>query len=112
MKGEPMPEGLSLAEQCAFQTMAGLYARFRLRAIDREAGHREKLMILRTLEERKKTDNFAKRLNDHHAQVIKGTELALSAYMREPSIENADKMVVAFHGFLGRLSKEELSRRL
>lgn len=102
MNGETMPDGLSPAEQCAYQATAYLYARFRIKAIDRETGHQEKLQIKRTLERRLEADAFADRLTKHHADVIKNTEAALSAYFRESSIENADKLAEAFHGALLR----------
>lgn len=102
MNGELMPDGLSPAEQCAYQALAYLYARFRLKAIDRETGHREKLLIKAALEQRRKDDAFAERLNNHHTKIIRDTEKALSAYFREPTIKNADRMAEAFHGTLLR----------
>lgn len=102
MNSEPMPENLTPAEQCAYQATAYLYARFRLGIIDRKTGHREKLLIKAALERREKDDAFAHRLIKHHVEVTKGTEAALSAYFKDPSIETADRLAEAFHGALLR----------
>lgn len=102
MNGEGMPDNLTPVEQCAYQALAYLYARFRLKTIDREAGHREKLLIKAALEQRRNDDAFAERLTSHHVKIIRDTEAALSAYFREPTIENADRMAEAFHGTLLR----------
>ena len=102
MNGELMPDGLSPAEQCAYQATAYLYARFRIKSIDRETGHQEKLQIKRTLERRLEADAFADRLTKHHADVIKKTEAAITAYFKAPSIETADRMAEAFQGTLLR----------
>ena len=102
MNGEAMPDDLSLAEQCAFEAISLLYARFRLKAIDRENGHLEKLRIKKAFEARRATEDFDSKMAKYRAYVIKKTEQALSAYFREPTIENADKMAEAFQGAMLR----------
>ena len=99
MNCEEMPDGLSQAEQCAFQATAYLYARFRLKAIDREAGHREKLLIKAALERRMADDAFAKRCTQHHVELTKKIELAHSAYRKERTIEAADRLSAVLDGF-------------
>lgn len=99
MDGGPMPDGLSLAEQCAYQAMVFLYARFRMKMIERNAGHREKLLIKRELELRQENDAFNDRLIRHHIEQTKKIELAHSAYRKERTIEAADRLSAAINGF-------------
>lgn len=102
MNGEGMPNNLTPAEQCAYQALAYLYARFRLKTIDRETGHREKLLIKATLEQRRKDDDFAKRLTKHHVELTKKIELAHSAYRKEHTVEAADRLSAVLDGFPSR----------
>ena len=99
MNGEDMPAGLSPAEQCAFQATALLYARFRLKAIDRETGHKEKLEIKRTLEQRLGADASADRLTQYHVELRKKIELAHIAYRKERTIGAADRLSAVLDGF-------------
>lgn len=99
MNGDLMPDGLSPAEQCAYQATAYLYARFRLKAIDRETGHREKLLIKATLERRMADTAFADRLTQHHVELTKKIELAHIAYRKERTLEKADRLSAVLDGF-------------
>ena len=46
LRGDPMPEGMALYEQAAFQALRGLYALYRRGGISREDAAREKEKIL------------------------------------------------------------------
>ena len=45
LRGDPMPEGMALYEQAAFQALRGLYALYRRGGISREDAAREKEKI-------------------------------------------------------------------
>lgn len=97
--GEEMPDGLSQAEQCAFQAIAYLYARYRLKMIDREAGHREKLLIKAELERRISNDAFARRCTQYHVELTRKIELAHIEYRKDRTIEAADRLSAVLDGF-------------
>lgn len=96
--GAPLPERLDTPDTLLFLMFRNLYDYAKQTQMPREQGAKEKQRILRLYEQYR----FDDKMRLHHVQVIKGTERALSDYMREPSLENADKMVEAFRGFLGR----------
>lgn len=82
MDGGVMPDGLSPAEQCAFQALAHLYARFRLKVINREEGHLEKGKIIYATEKQLKADRAASDLAAWQADLCRNVEAAQNRYMR------------------------------
>lgn len=82
MEGGEMPEGLSPAEQYAFQALAHLYARFRLKVISREEGHLEKGKIIYATEKQMKADRAASDLAAWQADLCRNVETAQNRYMR------------------------------
>lgn len=90
MRGEEMPDGLSLVEQLAFQTMAKLYGRYKLGLITREQGHIEKGKLVFCADRAVKADKAAHDLAAWHAGLRKEVEGAQNAYMRaRRSMENS-----------------------
>lgn len=55
---EPMPDGLLLAEQKAFQVISALYARFYAKMITKEQAAMDKQKIKAALKEEISADNF------------------------------------------------------
>ena len=55
---EPMPDGLPLAEQRAFQVVATLYARFYEKAISKEQAAQDKQKAKAELKQEIDIDNF------------------------------------------------------
>lgn len=100
MRGEPMPEGLSLTDQRFFQSLSLLYARYRAGFIDRAAGSREKGQILyqRDLEGRQR--EMDDKLIRHHVELTRAIEGAQNAYRKERTLENADRLSAALDGRL------------
>ena len=82
MEGGDMPDNLSPAEQCAFQALAHLYARFRLKVISREEGHLEKGKIIYATEKQIKADRAASDLAAWQADLCRNIEAAQNRYMR------------------------------
>lgn len=100
MDGEEMPDDLPIEEQMAFQAMAHLYARYRMKVIDRERGHIEKGKIKHALDCRKRNADMGRRLAEHHAQLLKNLEGAACDYAKNRTLEAADRMYQAVYGML------------
>lgn len=100
MRGEPMPNCIKTpSEQAAFQATAYLYARYNLERIKKDAASREKKLIKRTLEERKKSEAFEKKLTDYRIEVTRKTEIYRAAFRKATTpgkaLEAARKLVEA-----------------
>lgn len=94
MRGDPMPEDLGYPDQIMFQALAALYARYRSGTVTRGQAAAEKKQLLRGHE------TFVHRwsLGNHYAEVIRCTETARTAYRKNRTIENADKLLSAIDG--------------
>lgn len=98
MKGDTMPDGLSQAEQIYFQGLAYLYARFKAGSISRDVGSKEKMKMLCKKEKAEENYQFWKKYNDYQVMLRKDTEAAISAYRKNRTLENADKLVDILDG--------------
>lgn len=98
MRGDPMPDGLRLYEQSAFQALRHLYAMYHRKAISREDAAREKNQI-RFQYDRAKADFEANRKNIlANANMWKEIEGAANRFGRERTMENAEAFVQAVYG--------------
>ena len=105
MRGDPMPDGLRLYEQSAYQALRHLYAMYHRKAISREDAAREKNQI-RFQYDRAKADFETNRKNNlAHAKMWKEIEGAANRFGRERTLENAEAFVRAVYGC--GLKKEE-----
>lgn len=102
MKGEPMPEGCSTAEQLLFLKFRYLYASAALGVIDAEQGRREKFYILGAYEK----DMAALRQWLHTAQLWKRIEDAGTRYAKERTTEHADAFFEAVYGMRPKGAKQ------
>jgi len=82
MEGSGMPDGLTLPEQQAWQALAHLYARFRLKVISREEGHAEKGKIIYATEQKLRSDRVAADLAKWHTDLRRNIEAAQNRYLR------------------------------
>lgn len=89
-----MPPGLSFPDQCMFQALAGLYARYRAKTITRDQASREKKQLLREYE----NAVYFWGLGKHWSEVIMRTELARAEYRKNRTLENADKLLSSIDG--------------
>ncbi len=94
--GEEMPDGLNLFEAALFIAVRNLYSQLRNGFVSRDVAVREKTRLLREYNSRLFLEEQCKR----YVQTIKNTELARSEYRKNRTIENADKMLIAFDGIL------------
>lgn len=98
MRGDPMPDGLRLYEQSAFQALRHLYAMYHRKAISRDDAAREKDQI-RFQYDRAKADFETNRKNIlAHAKLWKEIESAANRFGRERTLENAEAFVQAVYG--------------
>lgn len=98
MEGGPMPAGLRLYEQAAFQALRYLYDMYRRKAISREEAAREKKLIWFQYN-RARADFEASRRNIlSTARMWKEIEAAGSRFGRERTLENAEAFVRAVYG--------------
>ena len=91
--GDEIPAGLEYPDQVLFLCFRMLYAQLRQGIIDRDTAIREKKKLLREYESYKFVDQMGK----EWMQVIKNTELARSEYMKNRTLENADKLMEAIY---------------
>ena len=93
MADREMPEGLSLADQAAYTAIRNIYAAHRAGRLSREAGAAEKRRVKRRYEREQD-----RKLALHRAQVIRLTEQAATAVRKDPSPENALRLVDVLDG--------------
>lgn len=94
MHGDPAPDGLTFPDQCMFQALSALYARYRLGKISREQASIEKRQLIRDYE----TAMYRWELGNHYAEIIKRTEAARNAYRLNRTPESADRLLQAIDG--------------
>lgn len=97
-----MPEGLKIADAMAYQALAHLYERYRQEMISKNDAAKEKCLILKSWEVAK----LDEQLSAHHYDVIKNTETACSEFRKNPTVENAEKIVNVIDGLTNRHFKE------
>lgn len=100
MRGGPMPDGLSLANQTYFEGIRYLYAQFCSRTINRECGSVEKKKMLRKRELREQKESSDSELAFWHANLRRDIEAAHTAYKKNRTLENADRLSAALDGRL------------
>lgn len=94
IRGEEMPKGLDYPDQILFILLRDLYERFRNGKIDKDSARREKMQYLKEYEVYKKNWD----MGQHWAQVLIKTDLARAEYKKNPTIENADRLVAVLDG--------------
>ena len=104
MRGGPMPDGLNLTDQRFFQGISYLYARYRAGFIDREAGSREKGQILYQRDKEMRQREMDGKLILHHVELNRAMEAAQNAYLKNRTLENADRLSAVLDGRLTECS--------
>lgn len=94
MAGEEMPEGLSLADQICYIGLRWLYASCRMKMISLETVRKERIGITKQCEHFR----FRDTLSRHWADSIRRTEEARTAYRKNRTLENADRLLAAVEG--------------
>ncbi len=97
-RGDPMPAGLSLAEQSAYQAMRSLYALYKRGNISKEAAAKEKAAILGSFWKAKEQEDFMQRILEDNARMWKEIEAAGNRFGRERTVEAAEAFHKAVYG--------------
>ncbi len=90
---QPMPDLKSQAEVLLYQSFRNLYDFAARVGMDQEQGKREKAQILSAY----KINRFLEDLQENTNQMWKQIELASSEYRKNPSIENANRVLEAIY---------------
>lgn len=96
MQNAPMPHNLMFPDQLMYQSLALLYARYRLKLISREQASVEKKQLLREHE----NAIFFWGLGKRWSEIIKKTEIARAEYRKNRTLENADRLLSSIDGML------------
>ena len=91
--GNEIPDGLEYPDQLMFLSLRLLYSQLRLGIIDRDAAVRDKKRLMREYE----SYLFQNEMGKEWVQVIKNTELARAEYMKNRTLENADRLMDAIY---------------
>lgn len=94
MNGGEMPTGMEYPDQILFMELRLLYDTYRRGLINRAQATAEKIELLNVYGSHKIVDEMGK----EWSKQIRRTELARSAYRKERTLENADKLLVASEG--------------
>ena len=94
IRGDEMPSGLEYPDQVMFLSLRMLYAQKRMNIIDRDTAVKEKKKLL----DEYRVYQFNWQMGTEWAEVIKATELARSAFRKEPTIDNATALVEVLEG--------------
>lgn len=94
IRGDEMPNGLEYPDQVLYLCLRMLYEQKRKGIIDRETAVREKKKLL----DEYRCYQFRDQLEKEWVQIIKDTDLARAEYKKNPTIENADKLVAIIEG--------------
>lgn len=94
MDGQELPDGLDYPEQILYLSLRMLYSQLKQRIIDRPIAVREKKRLM----EEYRLYKFNWELGNSWAKTVRETELARAAYLKDRTVENANKLVSAIEG--------------
>lgn len=92
MRGDEMPDGLSLPDQLAYTAMRNIYLSYHNKIISRDAAAAEKRRIRKEYERAVEQLAFADKLAEHRARQLRDTEKARTACRKNPTPENTARL--------------------
>ena len=98
MRGEELPDGLSLPDQMAYTALRNTYRAYYDKTISRDAAAAEKQQIRLAWERAVSRAAFDQRLTTYHMKVIRETEAAKNAFRKDPTPANALRLCNAMDG--------------
>ena len=101
MRGEELPDGLSLPDQMAYTCLRNIYFLYYNKTISRDQAAAEKQRVRVQWERAASAAEFERKLSVHHARVIRETEAAKTACRKDPTAENALRLCNAIGVFFG-----------
>lgn len=99
-QGAPMPDGLSLPDQLAYQFLKNLYDRIRRGSVTREQAALEKGRMTHQYNLAKDKLSRYSVLGDRWANLLKRAEGAQIRYQMDRTLENADLLSAVLNGRL------------
>ena len=96
--GDPMPDGLSLAEQQTYQAIRYLYAVYRAKRITQAQAAQEKAKVLRELRMMQEKEALMEKSYAKQTAMWKDLEAAANRYGTDRTLGNADKLIEAIYG--------------
>lgn len=99
-QGNPMPDGLSLPDQLAYQFLVNLYDRLRRGVITRDQAAEEKGKMTYQHSVSNNILNSYQTMGSWWAGMHKALEAAQIAYQKDRTLENADRLSAALDGRL------------
>lgn len=94
MQGEPLPQGLDIADSCLYIALKNLYAMYHRELISRKDATEEKRRLVYNWTTDKSKLEFLNRDSESLGARISD---ASKEYKDNPCIENADKLYAAFY---------------
>ena len=94
MHGEPLPQGLDIADSCLYVALKNLYAMYQNKLISRKDATEEKRSLIYNWTTDKSKIEFLNRESDGLRNKIGA---ASDDYKNNPCIETADKLYAAFY---------------
>lgn len=94
MNGDPMPDGLTSPEQTMYLQLRMLYHQYRNGLVSREQAKEEKRLLCVEFEKNKHKEKMYR----YWVEQTKRTERYKNAYMKNKTIENADRLVRVLDG--------------
>lgn len=98
MRGDEMPDGLSLPDQMAYTSVRNIYWAYHNKLISRDAAAAEKRRIRREYEMCRDTWAFWGKLADHRARILRDTEKAGTACRLNPTPDNTKQLCNVLDG--------------
>lgn len=98
MRGEELPDGLSLPDQMPYTALRNTYRAYYDKTISRDAAAAEKQRIRLAWERAVSRAAFDQRLTTYHVKVIRETEAAKNAFRKDPTPANALRLCDAMDG--------------
>lgn len=107
MNGEPMPDGLSLFDQNAYTAIRNIYAAYHDGRLSKENGSAEKKKVKHKYDQAVEDEKFRNKQAIYHIKVHKQAEQAITAVRKDPSPENALRLVDVLDGIEREWKDEE-----
>lgn len=102
MVGGEMPDGLPWPDQIAFLVLRELYSQVKRGVIDRDTAVKEKRILIREYNNNVMMDNARK----EWVRIVRETEFSKTEYIKNRTLENADKIVCAIDGLRRKQSDD------
>ena len=99
-QGNPMPDGLSLPDQLAYQFLVNLYDRLRRGLLTRDQAAEEKGKMIYEHSTNNNILRSYQTMGTYWAGLRKNLEAAQIAYQKNRTLENADRLSAALDGRL------------